>query len=146
MPRKTTNPTSDSPAARSAASTQIDAMIAALDDWRGERLAEIRALIHAADPDVIEDWKWRGAPVWSHDGMIANAGAFKGKVKITFHHGAHLADPKRLFNAGLGGKQWRAIDLHEGDRLDRAAFKALVRAALAYNRTHDVPTSKGSRT
>ncbi|MCB9514551.1 MAG: DUF1801 domain-containing protein [Candidatus Krumholzibacteriia bacterium] len=144
MPKKAT--TSDSPAARSAASKQIDAMIAALDDWRGERLAEIRALIHAVDPEVVEDWKWRGAPVWSRDGMIANAGAFKGKVKITFHHGAQLDDPKGLFNAGLEGNKWRAIDLHEGDALDKTAFKALVRAAIKYNRSHDVPKSKGSRT
>ena len=126
------------------ASAQIDRKIAELNDWRGERLAEIRRLIHEADPEAMEEWKWRGNPVWSHEGMVVNANALKEKVKITFHHGAHLPDPDKLFNAGLGGKQWRAIDLREGARLDGNAFKALYRAAVEYNKTHRVPKSKGS--
>lgn len=127
------------------ASRRIDRMLADLDDWRGERLAEIRKLIHEVDPEVVEDWKWMGTPVWSHEGMYALANAHKDKVKLTFVHGARLSDPRKLFNAGLGGNQWRAIDVREGDRLDRTALKALVREAVAYNTTHTVPKSKGSR-
>lgn len=126
------------------ASERIDRMIADLGDWRGERLAAIRRLIHEVDPDVVEEWKWRGAPVWSHAGMYANANAFKDKVKLTFHHGARLRDPGGLFNAGLGGNKWRAIDFREGDRIDEAALKALLREAIDYNATHAVPKSKGS--
>jgi len=129
-----------------SASERIDRRIASLGDWRGERLAEIRALIHAVDPEVVEDWKWMGTPVWSHDGMFVLANPHKDKVKITFFHGAKLADPDGLFNAGLDGSKWRAIDLHEGDRLDKPAFKGLLRAAIAYNTSHAVPKSKGSRT
>lgn len=144
-PRKTAAKSADTAASNPiSAAARIDHMIAELDDWRGERLAEIRGLIHEVDPEVVEEWKWRGAPVWSHDGMYANAGAFKDKVKITFHHGAQLRDPGRLFNAGLGGNKWRAIDLREGDRIDRTAFKALLREAIDYNSTHAVPKSKGS--
>lgn len=132
-------------ASRSASASQrIDAHIAKLDDWRGARLAEIRRLIREADPSVIEEWKWKGTPVWSHDGMYVLANAHKEKVKITFFHGAQLSDPKKLFNAGAGGK-WRAIDLREHDKLDKVAFKALVREAVAYNATHSVPKSRGSR-
>jgi hypothetical protein len=127
------------------ASRRIDERIAELDDWRGERLAQIRALIHKVDPDVVEDWKWRGAPVWSHDGMYAVANAHKDKVKITFFHGARLRDPRKLFNAGLGGGQWRAIDFYEGDTIDKTAFPALLREAIEYNRKHSVAKSKGSR-
>ena len=127
------------------AAERIDRRIAALGDWRGERLAQIRAWIHEVDPQVVEDWKWMGTPVWSHDGMLVLANAHKDKVKITFFHGARLADPDGLFNAGLGGGKWRAIDLREGDRLDKAAFARLLRAAIAYNRTHAVPKSRGSR-
>lgn len=130
---------------RTAGSARIDAMLVELDDWRGALLAEFRALVHEVDPDVIEDWKWRGTPVWSHDGMIVLANAHKAKVKITFFHGAHLPDPKGLFNAGLEGNKWRAIDLAEGDRLKRTPLKALLRAAIRYNATHAVPKSKGSR-
>lgn len=133
------------PAAAVNASERIDRMIAGLADWRGAMLAEIRRLIREVDPEVIEDWKWMGTPVWSHDGMYALANAHKDKVKITFHHGARLRDPKKLFNAGLDGNQWRAIDLREGDTLDKPALKALLREAIAYNATHAVPRSKGSR-
>jgi hypothetical protein len=128
-----------------AASARIDEMIADLGDWRGARMAEIRRLIHEADPEVVEEWKWMGTPVWSHDGMYVLANAHKDKVKITFFHGARLADPAKLFNAGLGGKKWRAIDVRERDELDGKALKALLREAIAYNATHAVPKSRGSR-
>jgi hypothetical protein len=128
-----------------SASDRLDARIAELDDWRGERLAEIRKLIHEVDPDVIEEWKWMGTPVWSHDGMYVLANAHKEKVKLQFFHGAHLKDPKKLFNAGLEGNKWRAIDFHPGDKIDKAALKALLREAIAYNGSHSVPKSKGSR-
>ena len=95
------------------ASEKIDKKIAELDDWRGEKLAEIRKLIHEADPGVVEEWKWMGTPVWSNEGMYALANAHKNKVKLTFFHGAELPDPKKLFNAGLNGNKWRAIDLGE---------------------------------
>jgi hypothetical protein len=132
-------------AAAASAAQRIDEMIANLGDWRGERLAEIRRLIHEVDPEVVEDWKWMGTPVWSHAGMYALANPHKGKVKLTFHHGAQLKDPKSLFNAGLDGGKWRAIDFFEGDKIDKAGLKALLREAIAYNRTHAVPKSKGSR-
>lgn len=131
--------------ARTSASRRIDKAIAALGDWRGERLAEIRTLIHVVDPDVIEEWKWMGSPVWSHEGMYALANAHKNKVKLTFHHGAQLPDPRKLFNAGLRGNKWRAIDFREGDTIDKTALEALLREAIAYNATHSVPKSKGSR-
>jgi hypothetical protein len=134
------------PSADSRASERIDKLIADLGDWRGERLAEIRALIHKVDPDVVEEWKWMGSPVWSHEGMYALANPHKGKVKLTFFHGAQLADPKKLFNTGRGGNTWRAIDFREGDAIDRKALEALLREAVAYNTTHSVPKSKGSRT
>ena len=127
------------------ASRRIDRMIADLGDWRGERLAEIRALVHEADPEVVEEWKWMGTPVWSHDGMYALANAHKGKVKLTFFHGAELPDPAGLFNAGLDGNERRAIDLYEGDAIDRTALATLLRAAVAYNAAHAVPKSRGSR-
>ena len=122
-------------------SQAIDAKIAALGDWRGEMLERIRALIKQADPDVVEEVKWRkpsnpaGVPVWSHDGMICTGETYKDKVKLTFAYGASLADPKRLFNASLEGGTRRAIDFHEGDTLDETALKALVRAAAEYNRS-----------
>ena len=140
-PRRATAATSR----QTSASKRIDKAIADLDDWRGRRLAEIRALIHEVDPRVIEEWKWMGTPVWSHQGMYALANAHKDKVKLTFHHGAQLADPKKLFNAGLEGSKWRAIDFREGDKIDRIALKALLRKAVAYNSTHAVPKSKGSK-
>ena len=122
-------------------SQAIDAKIAALGDWRGEMLERIRALIKQADPDVVEEVKWRkpsnpaGVPVWSHDGIICTGETYKDKVKLTFAYGASLADPKRLFNASLEGGTRRAIDFHEGDTLDDTALKALVRAAAEYNRS-----------
>ena len=128
-----------------AAARRIDQMIAGVGDWRGERLAEIRALIHEVDPEVVEEWKWMGTPVWSHDGMYVLANPHKGKVKLQFFHGAKLADPKKLFNAGLAGGTWRAIDFFEGDRIDKPALKALLRDAIAYNIAHAVAKSKGSR-
>ncbi len=120
-------------ASQDDAPTRIDDLIVGLADWRGERLAEIRRLIHEALPDVVETWKWMGSPVWERDGIIAVGNAHKDKVKLTFPRGASLADPDGLFNAGLGGRSWRAIDLHEGDELDPAAFSALVAAAADLN-------------
>ena len=140
-PRKTAAESSD----HFSASRKIDEMIADLRDWRGEWLAEIRRLIHEVDPEVVEDWKWRGTPVWSHEGMYANANAFKDKVKLTFFHGAELPDPNSLFNAGLDGNKWRAIDIRKGDKIDEIALKELLREAVGYNTKHSVPTSKGSR-
>lgn len=156
MKRKTTSlvrkkkAPSRRPRARTAprsgdATRRIDEWIAGLDDWRGELLAKLRQMIQEANPDVVEDWKWRGAPVWSHEGMYAVGNAHKDKVKITFFHGARLRDPRKLFNAGLGGGQWRAIDLYEGDAIDAAAFKALVREAVSFNTKNSVPKSKRSR-
>src|SRR5512145_3211310 len=129
-----------------SASKRIDKMIADSGDWRGERLNEIRKLIHEVDPEVVEEWKWMGTPVWSHEGMYALANSHKDKVKLTFFHGAQLTDTKKLFNAGLEGNKWRAIDFREGDTIDMTALKALLREAIAYNTTHSVPKSKGSRT
>jgi hypothetical protein len=128
-----------------SASRRIDKKIADLGDWRGERLAEIRKLIHEVDPEVVEEWKWMGTPVWSHEGMYAVANAHKDKVKLTFFHGAKLPDPRKLFNAGLDGNKWRAIDFREGDKLDTTALKTLLREAVVYNATHSVPKSRGSR-
>jgi hypothetical protein len=133
------------PSGPMSASKRIDKRIADLGDWRGERLAEIRKLIHEVDPDVVEEWKWMGTPVWSHAGMYALANAHRDKVKLTFFHGAKLPDPKTLFNAMLEGNKWRAIDLREDDRIDKTALKVLLREAVVYNTKHSVPKSKGSR-
>jgi hypothetical protein len=133
------------PTSAATAAKRIDKLIADVSDWRGERLAEIRALIHEVDPDVVEDWKWMGTPVWSHDGMYVLANPHEGKVKLQFFHGAQLRDPKKLFNAGLDGGKWRAIDFFESDKIEKPALKALLREALAYNTKHAVPKSKGSR-
>jgi hypothetical protein len=111
----------------------IDARIKELADWRGELLADIRKLIKQADPDVVEEWKWRGVPTWYHDGMICTGETYKDKVKVTFAKGAALDDPTGLFNSSLGGNTRRAIDVNEGDEFDDKAFKALVRAAVAHN-------------
>lgn len=111
----------------------IDARIAALGDWRGETLARIRALIHQADPEVIEEWKWRGVPVWSHAGILCTGETYKQVVKTTFAKGASLEDPAGLFNSSLEGNTRRAIDFREGEAIDEAAFKALIRAAIALN-------------
>jgi hypothetical protein len=116
-------------------SERIDRLIAELTDWRGKTFASIRKNILEADPEIIEEWKWMGSPVWSRDGIIAVANAHKGKVKITFSHGADLPDPDKIFNAGLDGKAWRAIDFFEGDKIDERGLKNLVRAAVDYNQT-----------
>jgi hypothetical protein len=112
----------------------IDARIKELGDWRGEMLAHVRALIRQALPDVVEEWKWRGVPVWYRDGMICTGETYKSVVKLTFAKGASLEDPKGLFNSSLDGNVRRAIDIHEGDELDENAFKALVRSAAAQNK------------
>lgn len=111
----------------------IDARIEELGDWRGETLSNLRRLIKQADPEVAEEWKWRGVPVWSHDGLICTGETYKSVVKLTFFKGAQLEDPKRLFNASLEGNARRAIDLHEGDPIDETAFVALIREAVALN-------------
>jgi hypothetical protein len=111
----------------------IDARIEELSDWRGETLARIRALIHEADPDIVETWKWRGVPIWEHDGIICTGETYKQVVKTTFAKGASLDDPSGLFNSSLEGNTRRAIDFHEGETIDEAAFKALIRAAIALN-------------
>ena len=116
-------------------SEQIDQLIAKLTDWRGKTLASVRKSILAADSEIVEDWKWMGSPAWSRDGMIAVGNAHKDKVKLTFSHGASLPDPDKLFNAGLDGKVWRAIDLFEGDKVNERALKNLVRAAIDYNQS-----------
>ncbi len=116
-------------------SERIDQLIAGLTDWRGKTLASIRKSILEADREIIEEWKWMGSPVWSRDGIIAVGNAHKEKVKLTFAHGAQLADPDKLFNAGLEGNTWRAIDLFEGDKINERALKNLVRAAIDYNQT-----------
>src|SRR5690348_10592659 len=113
----------------------IDARIEELHDWRGQRLAHIRALIRQADPDVVEEWKWRGVPVWSHDGIICTGETYKDVVKLTFAKGAALEDPSGLFNASLDGTVRRAIDIREDDAIDEEAFRTLIRAAIALNTT-----------
>jgi hypothetical protein len=114
-------------------SERIDELIAELTDWRGKTLTGIRKSILEADREIIEEWKWMGSPVWSRDGIIAVGNAHKDKVKLTFANGASLPDPDKLFNAGLGGNAWRAIDLFEGDKINARALKNLVRAAVDYN-------------
>src|SRR5919205_3885294 len=116
-----------------SASELIDERIAELGDWRGETLSRMRTLIREADPDVVEEVKWRGTPVWSHDGIICTGESYKAKVKLTFAKGASLEDPSKLFNSSLDGNVRRAIDIHEGEEIDAEAFKALIRAAVALN-------------
>jgi hypothetical protein len=113
----------------------IDARIKELGDWRGKTLAHVRALIKQADPEVVEEWKWRGVPVWSHDGIICTGETYRSAVKLTFAKGAALKDPSGLFNASLEGNVRRAIDIHEGDEINENAFKTLIRAAAALNRS-----------
>jgi hypothetical protein len=122
-----------------SASALIDDRIASLNDWRGKTLAHVRALIHKADPDVVEEWKWRGVPVWSDAGIICTGETYKTAVKLTFARGASIPDPKGLFNSSLDGTTRRAIDIHEGEAIDEAAFTALVRAAVALNRSKKKP-------
>jgi hypothetical protein len=126
------------------ASDQITAYIEQLGDWRGTLVGRLRTLVRAASPDLVEGWKW-STPVWAYQGNVLAAGAFRDHVKVNFFEGASLDDPRRLFNAGLDAKASRAIDLHEGDRLDEAALKDLIRAAVARNRTAAKPKSRGSR-
>jgi hypothetical protein len=116
-------------------SEKIDQLIVKLDDWRGRMLDSLRKSILSVDGEIIEEWKWMGSPVWSRDGIIAVGNAHKDKVKLTFYHGAQLPDPDKLFNNGLDGGKWRAIDLFEGDKLNERALKALVRAAVDYNQS-----------
>ena len=113
----------------------IDARIKELGDWRGEMLSRIRALVKEADPEVVEEWKWRGVPVWSHDGLICTGETYKNVVKMTFAKGAALNDPSGLFNSSLDGNTRRAIDLHEGEKIDEEALKTLVRAAVTLNKS-----------
>jgi len=127
--KKSATTTGESP------SRLIDGRIEELGDWRGRMLAHIRALIKAADPDVVEEWKWRGVPVWSHNGIICTGETYKSVVKLTFAKGASLDDPSGLFNASLDGNTRRAIDLHEADAVDDDAFRTLVRAAVALNKS-----------
>ena len=133
IPRKATRMAKSAPKSTPSASELIDARIAELGDWRGETLARLRALIKEADPEVVEEWMWRGVPVWSHGGMICTGETYKSVVKVTFAKGASLGDPAQLFNSSLEGKVRRAIDIHEGEKIDEEALEALVRAAVALN-------------
>src|SRR5882724_12746204 len=126
-------------------SERIDQLIAGLTDWRGKTFASIRKSIRQADREIIEEWKWMGSPVWSRDGIIAVANAHKGKVKLTFMYGAKLADPDKLFNAGLEGNARRAIDFLEGDKINERALKNLVRAAIEYNQGKSRKAPAGKR-
>jgi hypothetical protein len=127
--RKSASPTGKSP------SQLIDARIKELGDWRGEMLSRLRALVKKADPEVVEEWKWRGVPVWSHDGLICTGETYKNIVKMTFAKGAALQDPLRLFNSSLEGNTRRAIDVHEGEKINEEALKTLVRAAVTLNKS-----------
>src|ERR1700747_1606213 len=119
--------------AMESASALIDEKIKELGDWRGKMLAKVREIIHEADPEIVEEWKWMGSPVWSHDGIIAAGNGHKDKGNLTFPHGASHPAPDKLFNAGLGGNVWRAIDFFKGDKINERALKNLVRAAVDYN-------------
>ena len=123
-------------------SEMIDARIKELGDWRGKKLARVRTVIKQADPDVVEEWKWRGVPVWYHDGMICTGETYKDHLKMTFPKGASLEDPSGLFNADLKGGAWRAIDIHEDDEVDAKALKALIRSAVALNAWHKTNRTK----
>src|SRR5213595_1128476 len=125
-----------------SASELISKRIAELGDWRGETLSRMRKLIKEADPDVVEEWKWMGTPIWAHDGIICTGESYKSVVKHTFAKGASLSDPARLFNSSLDGNVRRAIDIREGEQIDEAAFKALVRQAVALNRSGKSPAAK----
>ena len=126
-----------------SASALIDGRIEELGDWRGKTLARVRAVIHEADPGIVEEWKWMGTPVWSHGGIVCTGETYKSVVKMTFAKGAKLKDPSRLFNSSLDGNVRRAIDLHEGDEVDEPALKALVRAAVALNLAGKSRTAPG---
>jgi len=131
--------TADSPQPVAAPSALIDARIAELADWRGEMLARIRRVIHEADPAVVETWKWRGVPVWEHDGIVCTGETYKSVVKMTFAHGAALPDPANLFNSSLEGNTRRAIDIREGEQVNEKALRALVVAAVARNQSKKSP-------
>ena len=118
---------------RTSPSQIIDKQIASVHDWRGETLTKLRKIIHDADPDIVEELKWKGTPVFSHDGVVVLFKPFKDKVKLTFAEGAGVPDPKKLFNSMLEGNRWRAIDFHEGDEINEPALKILIRAAVAHN-------------
>lgn len=128
-----------------SASELISKRIADLDDWRGQTLARMRQLIHDADPDVVEEWKWMGTPVWSHNGILCTGESYKKIVKLTFAKGASLEDPSVLFNSSLDGNTRRAIDIHEGEIVDESAFKALIRRAIDHNRSTKSKTPKKSK-
>lgn len=128
-----------------SASVRIDERIAQLDDWRGPVLCHVRALIKQALPEVVEEWKWRGVPVWEHAGIICTGETYKSVVKLTFAHGASLADPAGLFNASLEGNTRRAIDINEGEEIDEGAFKALIRAAAERNVSHKSKSSRSEK-
>jgi hypothetical protein len=128
-----------------SASDLISKRIAELGDWRGETLARMRKLIHEADPDVVEEWKWMGTPVWEHDGILCTGESYKAVVKLTFHKGASLKDPARLFNSSLEGNARRAIDIHEGEKVDASAFKALIRQAVGFNSAGKSKPAKKSK-
>ena len=129
----------------SEASRLIDARIRELGDWRGETLSRMRALIKKADPDVVEEWKWMGTPIWSHDGILCTGESYRKVVKLTFAKGASLKDPARLFNSSLDGNVRRAIDIHQGEEVDGSAFKALVRQAVALNSSGKSKPSKKAK-
>jgi len=138
MMKKSATETIESP------SKLIDARIRELGDWRGKLLARLRAIVHDADPDVVETWKWRGVPVWEHDGMICTGETYKSVVKLTFAKGASLDDPKGLFNSSLDGNTRRAIDFHEDDKVNEAALKALIRAAIRLNTAKAKPKKRAA--
>jgi hypothetical protein len=128
-----------------SASELIDERIAELGDWRGKTLSRMRKLIQEADPDVLEEWKWMGTPVWSHDGIICTGESYKSVVKLTFARGASLKDPARLFNSSLDGNTRRAIDIHEGEKVDASAFKGLIRDAVALNTSGGKTRPRGAK-
>ena len=128
-----------------SASELIDQRIKDLGDWRGTTLAKVRKLIHDADPEIVEEWKWMDVPIWSHDGIVCTGETYKSIVKLTFAKGAALEDPKKLFNSSLGGNVRRAIDMHEDDKIDATALKALIRAAVALNRSRSSASTSRRR-
>ena len=128
-----------------SAAEKITNRIAELGDWRGDTLSRMRQLIKAADPDVVEEWKWMGTPIWSHDGIICTGESYKKVVKLTFAKGAFLDDPKRLFNSSLDGNMRRAIDIHEGEEVNATAFKALIRRAIAVNKAGKLKSAKKAK-
>jgi hypothetical protein len=144
---KTKTKTKTTASTGASASELISQRIADLGDWRGDTLSDMRKLIHAADPGVVEEWKWMGTPIWSHDGIICTGESYQSVVKLTFAKGAALKDPKRLFNSSLDGNVRRAIDIHEGEKINETAFKALIRAAVALNaESKTAKTSKKAKT